>query len=744
MFKPYTITVDTMKKVQNNMFTINTNDLNTPKIIINIKQNGVPVILADGVKVRLEVKKPDNKLVFQDCTIIDPEEGLCTVVLNSEAFEVQGKHEAELMVYYSLDRIAVTSKFAYTAIKGLFNPETIESSNSFSAFNQIVFDAQTAEQNASEHEQNALLSAQQAKLSEDKTNQTVVETIEARTNGQGKTFASLKERMNDFDFKVSGAGDVYFPMYTPQQKGAKGDGIQDDTPYIQGILYIAISKGAVYCHIPKGVYRITSKLIVSKNTKIIMDKQARLLRDHSSGWFINGRTGDSFTGYNGNGNITIEGGILDGNLTKHYKHYNAIGLARGQNIVLRDIEIIDVRGAHAVDMNACKDVLIEGCKFKGYDINYTVDGDGVSYYREAIQIANHTDAGFNNFGAFDAQPCENVTVRDCYFGKSDNFPAYPTAVGNHSAVVDLYMKNIRIYKNTFDGMTYAGLRPYKFENTMIRNNTFINCETGIRYSNPSGNGTYDGGKAQSGKNTVIQGNHFIRSKSRDIYIVGWVKDGITARVKNIQILDNIFEGVSNAETMYLSFCEDVLIRGNISNITSRFVMGYYSINVSIKDNLVSGITNEVVYVSDATADGSTSYVGLGYTKDYYISGNRVENCGRSAFNLSGLDGLEVHSNIVINATTETVGTRSVIVATASTRNGRIYNNKVRGANQKYGVDISAGCQNIQTFNNDLVGSIKPMQNNSVGGFEGTYMHSANGTRYKMTVSDAGAPVFIVG
>ena len=293
-------------------------------------------------------------------------------------------------------------------------------------------------------------------------------------------------------------------------------------------------------------------------------------------------------------------------------------------------------------------------------------------------------------------------------------------------------------------MTYAGVRPYKFENTWIKNNTFIGCEMGIRYSNPNGNGTYDGGKAQSGKNTVIQGNHFIKSKNRDIYIVGNVKDGITARVKNIQILDNIFEGLSTAETMYLYLCEDILIRGNISNITSRFVMGYYSINVTVKDNIVNGITNEVVYVSDATADGSTSYVGLGYTKDYYISGNRVGNCGRSVFNMSGLDGLEVHSNVIINSTTETVGTRSAIVASASSKNGRIYNNKVRGENQKYGVELTSGCQNIQTFNNDLVGLTKPMANNSVGGFEGMYMHSANGTRYKMTVSDAGVPVFTVG
>ncbi|MBT2663944.1 hypothetical protein J7J00_00260 [Bacillus sp. ISL-4] len=97
-------------------------------------------------------------------------------------------------------------------------------------------------------------------------------------------------------------------------------------------------------------------------------------------------------------------------------------------------------------------------------------------------------------------------------------------------------------------------------------------------------------------------------------------------------------------------------------------------------------------MSVATAGGSKSFVGLGYTKDYYIIGNIMENCGRSAFNMSGLDGLEVHSNVIINSTTETVGTRSAIVASASSKNGRIYNNKVRGVNQKYGVEVTSGCQ----------------------------------------------------
>lgn len=732
MYKPFPITVDTMKKVENQMFTINTNDLNTPKLIITILQEGQPVILSDGVKVRIAIKKPNSQIVFLDCEIVDASEGTCEVNLTTQAYVIEGNHTAEILVYYAPDSVSVTARFSYTTIKGLFDEGTTESSNDFQTLNKIVYDAETAQMKASEHEKNAFQSAKNAAISEANNNQTVVETVEARAN-----FPTLKDRLSDFDKKVSGAGDVYFPMYTPQMRGATGKVEQDATAIIQSILDIAITRGAVYCHIPKGTYRLTNRLFLSTNTKIVMDKGVTLIRDHPAGWFVNGKPGDSFTGYNGNGNITIEGGVLDGNLVNHNNYFNAIGLARGQNIVLRNIEIRDVRGAHAVDLNACKDVLIEKCRFKGYDINYTVNGDGGSKEREAIQISAHTEGGFNFFGTWDGLPCENVTVRDNYFGKSDNLPAYPAGVGNHGHTFDKYNKNIRVYDNTFDGMTFAGVRPFVFHNTWIKGNTFIDCENGVRFSNSDG-GT---GTPQAGKNVTIESNLFINSKKRDIYLVGQEKGGVAAKVKNIQILNNIsesYEGTVN-ENVYLSFCDNVLIQGNTSRAAYRFVMATYCNNVKIKDNNTYDLTTEIAYVND---DGT--YVGLGYTKDFYISGNRGEKNGRSGFLLTGVDGIDANSNILIDPTIETTNTRSGFSLTGGSKNGRIYNNKVQGANQKYGIDITSTCSDIQTFNNDLVGLTKPMSNASIGGFEGTYMHSANGTRYKLTVTDAGAPLFTAG
>jgi hypothetical protein len=294
-------------------------------------------------------------------------------------------------------------------------------------------------------------------------------------------------------------------------------------------------------------------------------------------------------------------------------------------------------------------------------------------------------------------------------------------------------------------MTYAGIRPYKYEITTIRNNTFLNCEYGVRFSNPDGKGSYDNGLPESGENLIVEGNYFYQSKKRDVYLAAWAYNGVIAKFKNVQILNNISEGYGGTsnESILINFCDNVLIQGNSCRTAYRFIMSAYCNNVQIKDNLAIDLTTEILFVYDGDI---AEHLGKGYTKDYYISGNRAERGGRTGFLISGLDGVEIHNNILTDIALDNASgsTRSSMSLSSSTRNGRVYNNKVRAAYQKYGIECTSGTQNIQTFNNDAVGLTRAILNNSVGGFEGTYMHSANGTRYKMTVSDAGASVFTVG
>lgn len=138
--KTYKVLLDTKETISNPAFTINTNDLKTVKLSILINQDGDPLNLM-GATVRLAVKKPDRKTVLQDCTIVAPAtDGSCEVVLDTQAYAIKGDYEAEVMVYYGSDTVAVTSSFSYTAKKGILSDDTIESTNEWQSITQAIAD----------------------------------------------------------------------------------------------------------------------------------------------------------------------------------------------------------------------------------------------------------------------------------------------------------------------------------------------------------------------------------------------------------------------------------------------------------------------------------------------------------------------------------------------------------------------------------------------------------------------------
>lgn len=524
---------------------------------------------------------------------------------------------------------------------------------------------------------------------------------------------------------------------------AQGDKTANDTPALQAALdkaKLKVLTNGIKVTVPQGVYRMTDRLYLTQNTHIVFEEGAVLFRDHSAGFFANGKSGDVFERYEGNGNITIEGGIFEGNLTGRNNSFNALGLARGRNIIVRGVTFRDVRGAHAIDINACKDMIIEKCRFEGYNADYTTIGDNASNFREAIQISNHTEEGFNLFGSWDGTPCENITVKNCYFGPSETQPAYPTGVGNHGHIAGKWNAGIRVYDNMFDGCSWAGIRPYKFNDMWIERNQFLNCSYGVRFSNYDGLGS-TGGNPEAGKNLTIKDNHFSGTKVRDIYLAAWEKAGYVSRFKNVKILDNISEGIASTEFAYLQFCDNVQIRGNIVDTGYRFLWSAYNTDITVFGNDVENIVTEFVYILEADA----ALQNKGYSKRAFVNNNSVQKVGRTAILIScAIDEFEVMFNDIKDATTETVGTRSAINASTNAKNGRIMHNKVRGINQKYGIEVTASCTNVHTHNNDAVGTIKPQINNSVGGFDGYYIYSPDGSRFKVTVTNAGALVCTAG
>jgi polygalacturonase len=489
-----------------------------------------------------------------------------------------------------------------------------------------------------------------------------------------------------------------------KKHGATGTGSNNDTAAIQTVLDLAKTNGSVHCYIPDGVYWITKNLHLYSNTKITMGKKAVLLRKWNGGFFSNCFGTDVFPDYSGNGNIHIEGGTLDGNWaelnptskpTWTNVGFDGIGLARGDGFVFRDMTFLDMVGAHWFDINACKNVLIEGCIFKGYNTSYIAWGDDVSNFREVIQIAEHTYAGYSAGGVYDGTPCQNVTVRNCYFGASNNLPAMPTGVGNHGSVQDKFNTNIKVYGNTFEGLTYAGVRPFKYKDVLIENNLFLNCVDGVHISSVApnsgsskyGDGTLangwvgtESGLPQAGYNHVICNNIFKGCSRYAVYCAGQMDVAIMnpARVHGIVISNNIIDpnGVTLTSIGGFSFnlVNDLLISNNVfKQGCLECIYLAYGQNVTITDNIAYDVTSEFVY----TNEPDTTYQGKSFSNKISVNNNKIINCGRTGIFIQYINGFNVHENYIESPATETDNIRNGITVASTSKNGRVFNNKIR-------------------------------------------------------------------
>lgn len=542
------------------------------------------------------------------------------------------------------------------------------------------------------------------------------------------------------------------PIYNVKDYGAVGNGTTDDTTAIQNALNDARTGSYSHVIVPRGTYKTTTALRLFGNTRLTLEKGATILRCHDSSILINGLNNVNFSGYDGNGNIIIEGGVWDCNVVQFPDPGNCFALARGRNIVIRDLEVRDVPNCHAIDMNGCEDVLVDNCRFLGYVDPQT---DPSSNLREAIQISPHLQAGFPYFGVFDGTPCRNVMVSNCYFGASGTTgtQAWPTGVGNHSSVHNLYCSDIKVYGNTFDGMTYGGVRSLKFSDMIVMNNRFINCKMGVMLSNTQANteGSKDAngvqsGLPQSGKNYIIAGNTFAGTVTTNIYCVGTVKDISTyAKVESVLIADNVFEqGPAANNGITIKWANNVTISGNIMRNQYRGVLLSYVSNCTVHDNTFIDMTTEAVY----TEEPDTDYRYNGLTANLNVHDNSIQRTGRTGIFIQSLDGFTVESNVIESPATETDNTRSGILAANMAKNGRVAGNKVKkaasGNQNQYGISVTNTCSDVQVTDNNAEGKTARESILGTTNFEGIYIHSPNGTRFKMTVSDSGTPVFTAG
>ena len=221
--------------------------------------------------------------------------------------------------------------------------------------------------------------------------------------------------------------------------GAKGDGVTDDSIALQHLLE---EGGTIY--IPSGTYLLNNILNVYSNTHIIMDNDTILKRNANKRFAIFSTFySTDTTGYDGQHDIIIEGGVLDLG-TGFASGGCGVGIQHASDVVVRGVHIKHVNvGYHCIDVGGSKNVKILNCTFSDHITSETsgemvqIDGTGTW---SAYPIYDYPEDSI----CYDGTPDINIEIAGCNFFMNDKSPA----IGNHNAYRN---HDIDIHDNYFDG-----------------------------------------------------------------------------------------------------------------------------------------------------------------------------------------------------------------------------------------------------------------------------------------------------
>ncbi len=268
--------------------------------------------------------------------------------------------------------------------------------------------------------------------------------------------------------------------------GAKGNGSSDDTAAIQKAIDSLKTGGTVY--IPKGIYMV-SYLVFRENihirlegnlpdasvgytkdiVKYVMKGDVAVLRRNgkNSHMFYNLNKGGYCT--EGASNIALSGGVLDCVTTGM-----ALVWSCADGVLFENSIVKDIANNHAIQIGGCSNVTIRNIMFAGY-----TNGDALT--RETIQIEAMTPNALSSNQATTPVKCDpgdyqynkNISITDCYFGRSDISGPHQTPVGHHSSRDEANCDGLVFSGNVVDNPLMYGLHLTNFVNVDIRDNLFI-------------------------------------------------------------------------------------------------------------------------------------------------------------------------------------------------------------------------------------------------------------------------------
>jgi parallel beta-helix repeat protein len=487
-------------------------------------------------------------------------------------------------------------------------------------------------------------------------------------------------------------------VYNVIDNGAIGDGITIENNAIQAILNKALEKNGITIYFPKGKYRIDGPLEVFGNTHLILDDNAIITRKLNKALLINGKNKGTIQ----YGNIHIEGGVWDAdNLTSTFYSSAHFVLGNADNITIENCTFLNNHGGHVLDISGCENMIIRNCKFLGQMQN----PDESLFFREAIQIAEFTEAGQPSWGGgWNNRPSKNILIDSCLFDENPSnslFKGFGCAVGNHAGynMTEQGCKDIRI-ENCEINNGYYGLRPCCWTNTIISNCIINNCVEGIHLTS-------------GGKSEVQPGQHspLVNTKIHNCIISNSENYGIWARgktayndVSDISYIDGIVidsctlidNAIDGSSSIYLDLCKNAIVINNTITNSSRSIWIQSCNNSIVGNNICSDMNKEAIWLdlSNSIEDEDNKPNNNGIK----IINNIVSNCGRIGIYVSNTEFFNANENTCMNCSLEEPNARYGLYLVKS-NNGILANNIVKGDSHFLDIGINTNCSDLIKHDN---------------------------------------------
>ena len=426
--------------------------------------------------------------------------------------------------------------------------------------------------------------------------------------------------------------------------GAVGDGITDDAPALQAALdAVAQSAPGARVVIPPGVYAVKAELEIKSAVWIDMTPGTTILRNNASMQYVFKNFNPAYapTGYDGRGDITISGGVIDGNGAVLTGTVTVVILAHTYNVQITGVIIRNVRDWHGIELNSTKKAVIRDCIFEGFKLV-----TGTSPATEAVQLDLAINAGALpgiGAGALDNTPCQDILMTGCTVRAYGALPAHGRMIGSHSTTDGVWHRNIRVIGNHAEGTGDYAVRGYNWMDAVVDGNTFLNCNGGVRFEVPPNN-------TKESEGIVLSNNIFRSTGTKNnattvmaaVISIAGLDGTASVPVREAIVTGNAIKGFANATAIEFVNVADVMCTGNtikattVAAQTGIMINGCYGAQIA-SNRLDGGMTTKAVYVkTGAAANTSEScmltgnfFTGVGpvYIDNQYcvITGNNFTN-----------------------------------------------------------------------------------------------------------------------